>query len=70
MTCAIGIAGALLGGWLATLLFHVHTRHGFFNLSAWISAIVSSAILLLAFHSLTRRDNARPARRRSGWAYR
>jgi uncharacterized membrane protein YeaQ/YmgE (transglycosylase-associated protein family) len=66
----IGIARALLGGWLATLLFHVHTLHGFFSLSAWITAIVSSAILLLALHFLTWRDNARPARRRSGWAHR
>ena len=33
ITCVIGIAGALLGGWLATKLFHVVTLHGFFNLS-------------------------------------
>ena len=25
LTCVIGVAGALLGGWLATRLFHVHT---------------------------------------------
>jgi uncharacterized membrane protein YeaQ/YmgE (transglycosylase-associated protein family) len=67
MTCVIGVAGALLRGWLATRLFHVHTRHGFFNLSTWITTIVGSAILLPAFRFLTRRDNARPARRRPGW---
>jgi hypothetical protein len=32
LTCAIGIAGALLGGWLTTL-------HEFFNLSTWLTAI-------------------------------
>ena len=32
LTCVIGIAGALGGGWAATELFHVHTLHGFFNL--------------------------------------
>ncbi len=28
ITCLIGIAGALLGGWAATKLFHVHTLGG------------------------------------------
>ena len=40
LTCVIGVAGALLGGWLATKLFHVVTLHGFFNLSTWLTAIV------------------------------
>jgi uncharacterized membrane protein YeaQ/YmgE (transglycosylase-associated protein family) len=78
ITCVIGIAGALLGGWLATRLFHVHTLHGFFNLSTWLTAIAGAAILLLAFRLITRRDNAgrsrrgnagRP-RRRPSWAHR
>ena len=33
ITCLIGIAGALLGGWAATKLFHIHSLQGFFNLS-------------------------------------
>ena len=53
LTCAIGIVGALLGGWLATKLFHIHTLHGFFNLSTWLTAIVGAAILLLAYHLFT-----------------
>lgn len=48
LTCLIGIAGAIGGGWAATTLFHVHTLHGFFNLSTWLTAIAGSAILLLA----------------------
>jgi uncharacterized membrane protein YeaQ/YmgE (transglycosylase-associated protein family) len=32
LTCVIGVAGALLGGWAATKLFHVVTLHGFFAL--------------------------------------
>jgi uncharacterized membrane protein YeaQ/YmgE (transglycosylase-associated protein family) len=55
LTCVIGVAGALLGGWLATRLFHVHTLRGFFNLSTWLTAIAGSAILLLAFHLVSRR---------------
>ena len=54
LTCLIGIAGALGGGWVATRLFHVHTLHGFFNLSTWLTAIAGSAVLLLVFHLLTR----------------
>jgi uncharacterized membrane protein YeaQ/YmgE (transglycosylase-associated protein family) len=50
LTCVIGIAGALGGGWAATELFHVHTLHGFFNLSTWLTAVAGAAVLLLAFH--------------------
>jgi uncharacterized membrane protein YeaQ/YmgE (transglycosylase-associated protein family) len=53
LTCVIGIAGALGGGWAATELFHVHTLNGFFNLSTWLTAIAGSAVLLAAVHLLT-----------------
>jgi uncharacterized membrane protein YeaQ/YmgE (transglycosylase-associated protein family) len=56
VTCLIGIAGALLGGWLATKLFHVHSIQGFFNLSTWITALAGSAVLLDAVHLVTGGD--------------
>ena len=59
LTCVIGIAGALLGGWLATKLFHVVTLHGFFNLSTWLTAIAGAAVLLLAYHLVTSRSTGR-----------
>ena len=39
LTCLIGIAGALLGGWAATQIFHLHHRalQGFFNASTWLT---------------------------------
>ena len=46
VTCLIGIAGALLGGWIATALFHVHSLQGFFNISTWITALAGSVVLL------------------------
>jgi uncharacterized membrane protein YeaQ/YmgE (transglycosylase-associated protein family) len=46
VTCLLGIAGALLGGWLATKLFHIHSVQGFFNLSTWITALVGAVIVL------------------------
>jgi uncharacterized membrane protein YeaQ/YmgE (transglycosylase-associated protein family) len=59
LTCVIGIVGALLGGWIATKLFHIHTIHGFFNLSTWLTAIAGAAILLLAYHLISGRSSSR-----------
>jgi uncharacterized membrane protein YeaQ/YmgE (transglycosylase-associated protein family) len=73
ITCVIGVLGALLGGWLATKLFHVVTLHGFFNLSTWLTAIAGAAILLLAYHLVTSRSTgrSRSGRARSRrWAHR
>jgi uncharacterized membrane protein YeaQ/YmgE (transglycosylase-associated protein family) len=71
ITCVIGIAGALLGGWLATKLFHVVTLHGFFNISTWLTAIGGAAVLLLAYHLVTSRSAGRSRRGRSRrWAHR
>jgi uncharacterized membrane protein YeaQ/YmgE (transglycosylase-associated protein family) len=67
LTCLIGIAGALLGGWLATKIFHIRTLHGFFNGSTWLTAIAGAAILLLAYHLITRQSGrSRSGRSRSG----
>ena len=63
LTCVIGIAGALGGGWAATQLFHVHTLNGFFNLSTWLTAIAGAAVLLLAYHLVTGRSVHRMAHR-------
>jgi uncharacterized membrane protein YeaQ/YmgE (transglycosylase-associated protein family) len=73
ITCVIGIVGALLGGWAATKLFHIHSLQGFFHLSTWLTAIAGAAILLLVFHLATgqsgrSRWSGRSGRsRRSGW---
>ncbi|WP_131739686.1 GlsB/YeaQ/YmgE family stress response membrane protein [Actinomadura roseirufa] len=78
ITTLIGVAGALLGGFLATRLFNVDGVQGFFNLSTWITAIAGSALLLLAYHLITsrggrRRDGGRgdgrgPGGRSGNWA--
>ncbi|MEU6879466.1 GlsB/YeaQ/YmgE family stress response membrane protein [Streptomyces sp. NPDC046712] len=48
-TILIGIAGALLGGWLGKVIFDVESIDGFFELSTWIAAIVGSLILLAVY---------------------
>jgi len=59
LTCVIGVVGALLGGWLATKIFHIHTLHGFFNASTWLTAIAGAAILLLAYHLISGKSSSR-----------
>jgi uncharacterized membrane protein YeaQ/YmgE (transglycosylase-associated protein family) len=66
ITTLIGIAGALVGGFLATKLFHVAGVQGFFNLSTWITAIAGAAVLLLAYHVVTGQTGGR--RFGSRWA--
>ena len=61
------------GRWAATRLFHVHTLHGFFNLSTWLTAIAGAALLLLIFHLITSRrstSSGRRTSRRRSWAHR
>jgi uncharacterized membrane protein YeaQ/YmgE (transglycosylase-associated protein family) len=69
LTCLIGIAGALLGGWAATNIFHIHSLHGFFNASTWLTAIAGAAVLLLAYHLFTSRSGRSRSRSRSGKRY-
>jgi uncharacterized membrane protein YeaQ/YmgE (transglycosylase-associated protein family) len=59
VTCVIGIVGALLGGWIATKLFHIHSIQGFFNLSTWITAMVGAVILLGAIQLVEGRRGGR-----------
>ena len=53
MATVVGIVGALLGGYLAKVLFHVHSLNGFFHLSTWITAIIGAVVLLAIVHLLT-----------------
>jgi uncharacterized membrane protein YeaQ/YmgE (transglycosylase-associated protein family) len=53
VTILIGIVGALLGGWVASKVFHVEAAGEFFDLSTWIIAIIGSVVLLLIYHAIT-----------------
>ena len=59
LTCLIGVVGALLGGWAATKIFHIHSLQGFFNASTWLTAIAGAAVLLLAYHLVSNRSRSR-----------
>lgn len=55
LATVIGIVGALLGGFLAKVLFHVHSLNTFFSISTWITAIVGAVVLVLIVRAFTGR---------------
>jgi len=52
-TTAVGVLGALLGGWLATELDLGRIRD-FFDLETWLIAIGGSFLLLMLFRIVSR----------------
>lgn len=58
VTLLLGVVGALLGGWLGGLLFHVDLN-GFWNLSTWLLAIGGSIIVLLIYGAIVGRGARR-----------
>ena len=52
VTALIGIAGALVGGFLASALFGAHPLDEFFDVSTWLTAIVGSIILLAIYRAV------------------
>jgi uncharacterized membrane protein YeaQ/YmgE (transglycosylase-associated protein family) len=53
VTTVIGVAGALVGGFLAAAVFGAHPLDDFFDISTWVTAIFGS-IILLAIYRLVR----------------
>ncbi|MGO4680822.1 GlsB/YeaQ/YmgE family stress response membrane protein [Microbacterium sp. 2MCAF23] len=48
VTLLLGVVGAMLGGWLGGLIFHVGLE-SFFSLSTWLLAIGGSLVVLLIY---------------------
>lgn len=55
ITMVIGIVGALLGGFLASVLFDADPMDEFFDISTWLTAIVGSIILLMLYRLVSGR---------------
>ena len=51
----IGVAGALVGGFLATALFDAHPLDEFFDISTWVTAIIGSLVMLTAYRMFVTR---------------
>lgn len=54
ITMLLGVVGAVLGGWLGSLLFGVDLG-GFFDITTWLLAIGGSLIVLVIYGALTGR---------------
>ena len=54
VTAIIGVVGALLGGFLAGVLFDADPMDEFFDISTWLTAIVGSIVLLLIYRLVVR----------------
>jgi uncharacterized membrane protein YeaQ/YmgE (transglycosylase-associated protein family) len=52
VTMIIGVVGALLGGFLAGLIFDVDPMDEFFDISTWLTAIIGSIVLLLIYRAI------------------
>lgn len=58
VTLLLGVVGAMLGGWLGGLIFHVGLE-SFFSLATWLLAIGGSLVVLLIYGLVVgRRRNA------------
>jgi uncharacterized membrane protein YeaQ/YmgE (transglycosylase-associated protein family) len=60
VTAIIGIVGALVGGFLAGVLFDADPLDEFFDISSWLTAIVGAIILLVIYRAVVGR-RGRPA---------
>jgi len=59
ITAIIGVAGAVLGGFLAGALFDADPLDEFFDISTWLTAIVGSVILLALYRVVVDRNDGR-----------
>jgi uncharacterized membrane protein YeaQ/YmgE (transglycosylase-associated protein family) len=59
VTMIIGVVGALLGGFLAGLIFDVDPMDEFFDISTWLTAIVGSIVLLLIYRAVAGKRGGR-----------
>lgn len=55
VTTLLGIVGALLGGFLAAALFHIHPMDGFFDVSTWVTAVVGAVVILAVYRAVSGR---------------
>ena len=58
VTLILGVVGALLGGWLGSVLFGKGVE-GFFDLGSWLLAIGGSIIVLLIYGLVVGRGSHR-----------
>ncbi len=60
-TTLVGIAGAIVAGFIAQALGFGDPIDEFFDLSTWVAAIIGAVVLLLAWGAISNRSHGRTA---------
>ena len=55
VTILLGVLGAVVGGWLSSLLFHV-SLGGFWNPITWIIAILGGFLVTFVYNKATKKS--------------
>jgi uncharacterized membrane protein YeaQ/YmgE (transglycosylase-associated protein family) len=55
LTTLLGIGGALLGGFLASVLGFGDPIDEFFDISTWVAAVVGALVILFAWNAISDR---------------
>ena len=58
VTLLLGVLGAMLGGWLGSVLFDVNAMDEFWSWESWLFSIIGALIVILIAQAIFRR---RPA---------
>jgi len=56
VTLGVGVVGAILGGWIGSLIFGGGLGD-FFDLRTWLLSILGAVIVLLIFSAISRRSH-------------
>ncbi len=52
LTMLLGVIGAVLGGWVGSMIFDTDVMDEFFDVSTWLSAIAGSVVVMLVFRAI------------------
>ena len=55
LTTLLGIGGALLGGFLASVLGFGDPIDEFFDISTWVAAVIGALVILFAWNAISNR---------------
>jgi len=64
VTMLLGVIGAVLGGWLGSMLLDTDVMDEFFDVSTWASAIAGSLVVLAVYRAVAGRSDDHTVARR------
>jgi len=58
VTLLLGVLGAMLGGWLGSVLFDVNAMDEFWSWESWLFSVIGALIVILIAQAIFRRRTA------------